>query len=96
MKICTAKKKHVLNPNFPSILVDKPPALEPCRYQDRLFESVSAMKDARERFIRLEADERLKRAMRKKTRNIFLNFLTAMAQRFTLIVKGDGEDPVQS
>ena len=56
------------NPNFPSILTDKLPALEPCRYDDHLYRSLKAMREAREAFIHLDADERLKRAIKRKTR----------------------------
>ena len=44
------------------------PALEPCRYQDKLQETMKAMNDARKTYIHLEANERLKRAVKKKTR----------------------------
>lgn len=56
------------NPNFPSILSSKLPALEPCHYKDNMFEKLKAMKEARESFVKLEAEERLKRAIVKKTR----------------------------
>ena len=56
------------NPQFPSLLSNKAPALEPCRHQDTLFNNLKAMSEARECFIKFEADERLKRALRKKTR----------------------------
>lgn len=56
------------NPNIPNILNSELPALEPCRYQDKLQETIKGMNDARKAFIHSEADERLKRAVKKKTR----------------------------
>ena len=42
--------------------------MEPCRYKDILFENLKAMKEARETFVKLDAEERLKRAIKKKAR----------------------------
>ena len=56
------------NPNFPNILNSELPVLEPCRYQDKLYETMKALNEARKAYIHLEADERLKRAVKKKTR----------------------------
>ena len=57
------------NPQLPSILSSKAPALEACRYQDVLYKNLKAMTEARECFVKFEADERLKRALKKKTRS---------------------------
>ena len=80
------------NPNFPNVLTNKLPALEPCRYQDKLFDTLKAMKEARESYIRLEADERLKRAVKKKTRkHISQNCHSNLIPVFISNVKDSGE-----
>ena len=56
------------NPNIPNVLGNELPAMEPCRFQDVLCKTLSAMQEARKSFIQLEADERLQRAIKKKVR----------------------------
>ena len=56
------------NPNIPNVLNSSLPALEPCNYQDALYKTLTAMKDARKSYIQLEANERIQRAIKKKIR----------------------------
>ena len=56
------------NPNLPSVLTDKLPALEGVTGSHLIAKHLNAMHKAREEYIRLEASERIRRALRSKTR----------------------------
>ena len=56
------------NTNFPNLLNNKPPAMEPCDYNNYLFKNLKAMKAARKTFIHHEACDKLNRAFNRKTR----------------------------
>lgn len=57
------------NPNTPSILHDKLPALEEKCYSKIMNINLNAMHSARRNFIKAESSEKLRRALRAKTRN---------------------------
>ena len=56
------------NPNLPSVLTDKLPALEGVTGSELIAKHLNAMHKAREEFIKLEASEKLRRALRAQTR----------------------------
>ena len=56
------------NPNFPSVMRNKPPALEGVITSKLIALHLNALHSARKRFIKSEADEKLRRAQRHKTR----------------------------
>ena len=56
------------NPNIPTVLNSKPPALEGTTSSELIAEHLNAMHASRKAFIQAEASEKLRRAMLKKTR----------------------------
>ena len=56
------------NPNFLSVLIDNPPALEDQTSSEIIANHLNAMHAARTAFIKSEACEKLRRAIRAKTR----------------------------
>ena len=56
------------NPNFPSVMQNKPSALEGVIASKFIALHLNALHSARKRFIENEADEKLRRALRHKTR----------------------------
>ena len=56
------------NPNFPLVMRNKPPALEGVITSKLIALHLNALHSARKRFIKSEADEKLGRALRHKTR----------------------------
>ena len=58
------------NPNYPSVLTSDLPGLEEWNNSDILRENLNLMHESRREFIKLESDERLKRAFKRQTRNI--------------------------
>ena len=56
------------NPNFPSVIENKLPALEGVTSSKLIASHLNALHSARKRFIETEADEKLRRALRHKTR----------------------------
>ena len=56
------------NPNFPSVIENKLPALEGVTSSKMIASHLNALHSARKRFIETEADEKLRRALRHKTR----------------------------
>ena len=56
------------NPNFPSVMRNKPPALEGVITSKLIALHLNALHSARKRFIKSEADEKLRRALRHKKR----------------------------
>ena len=56
------------NPNLPSILHDKLPALEEHCNSEVMRKNLNAMHSARKNFVALESSEKLRRALRTKTR----------------------------
>ena len=65
------------NPQLPSALSDKPPALSEKDLQGLLSEQLQAMRKARQAFIEAESAERVKRALRHNIRpsvnNVFVH-----------------------
>ena len=57
------------NPNYPCVLYDKIPALESSCSSKVLMDNLNALHSARESFIKAESSEKLRIALRKKTRN---------------------------
>ena len=57
------------NPAYPSALHDKLPALCPETKSEMLSNKLNVMHSARKAFVEAESDERLRRALRQKTRN---------------------------
>ena len=51
------------NPNFPSILTDKLPALDEKTNSEVLLDNLNALHAARKAFVSAEADERIRRAL---------------------------------
>ena len=64
-----------MNPNFPNVHTDKPPAGNHLETSEYLTANLNAMHTARQAFIRQESCERLRRALNTKTRNapFFIN-----------------------
>ena len=56
------------NPNLPSVLTDKLPALEGVTASQLVGQHLNAMHKARQEFVKLESSEKLRRALRSKTR----------------------------
>ena len=56
------------NCNYPSVLIDEPPALESSTTVDVIRENMNAMHKAREAFIESESSERIRRALRHNIR----------------------------
>ena len=56
------------NPNLPSVLNDFLPALEPTISSEIVRKNLEALHKARENFIKAESSEKIKRALRHKTR----------------------------
>ena len=56
------------NPNFPSNLTNKLPALEPVTSSDIVRQNLTAIHSARKAFIEAESSERISRALRQQTR----------------------------
>ena len=62
------------NPNLPNILTATPPSLEGKTMSQIFANHLNVLHSAREEFIKSEADERLRRALRHKISNIEQNF----------------------
>ena len=58
------------NPNFPSVLYDKLPALDKESKSQILVENLNALHSARKAFVSAESSERIRRALRTKTRDV--------------------------
>ena len=56
------------NPNLPTVLSDKLPALEGVTQSQCIADHLNSLHKARQEFIRLESSERLRRALRSKVR----------------------------
>ena len=56
------------NPNFPCVMNNKLPALEGVTSSKIVAENLNAMHNARKAFIKAEADEKLRRALRHQVR----------------------------
>ncbi len=56
------------NPNLPSVLVDKLPALEGTTVSAKVGEHISALHASRKAFTEAESSERIRRALRKQLR----------------------------
>ncbi|XP_071317640.1 CD166 antigen homolog A isoform X1 [Trachinotus anak] len=57
------------NPNLPSILIDKPPALEGTTKSEWVAKHISALHASRKAFTEAECSERIRRALRKQIRH---------------------------
>ena len=64
------------NPNLPSVLNDKPPALEGTTRSKVVGEHISSLHAARKAFMENECSERIRRALRKQVRPILDNYIT--------------------
>ena len=62
------------NPNLPNLLTANPPALGGETMSKIFAEHLNTLHSAREAFIKSEADERLRRALRKKITSIEQNY----------------------
>ena len=56
------------NPNFPSNLTNNPPAMEDITYSELVSKHLCAMHEARKAFIEAESNDKLRRALKTKTR----------------------------
>jgi hypothetical protein len=56
------------NNNYPSVLIDEPPALESSSTVDVIRENMTALHKAREAFIQSESSERIRKALRHNIR----------------------------
>ena len=56
------------NVNLPTVLTDLPPALEPTTSSDIIRANLNAMHSARANYIKAESSEKIRRALRHKTR----------------------------
>ena len=56
------------NPNLPSVLTDKPPALEGSTKSEWVAKHISALHAAKRAFTEAECSERIRRALRKQLR----------------------------
>lgn len=56
------------NPNFPSVHTDMPPAQNEETNNEYISQTLQALNNARQSFVRQEANERLRRALNHKTR----------------------------
>lgn len=54
------------NPNLPSVLTDKPPALEGTSMATWIAQHISALHATRREFTEVECSERIRRALRKQ------------------------------
>lgn len=57
------------NPNLPSVLTDKPPALEGTTKSEWVAKHISALHASRKAFTEAECSERIRRALRKQLRH---------------------------
>ncbi len=57
------------NPNLPSVLIDKPPALEGTTKSQWVARHISALHASRKAFTEAECSERIRRALRKQLRH---------------------------
>ena len=57
------------NPVLPNVISDKPPALEEVTASKMVRENLNAMHVARNEFLRLESNEKLRRALRSNVRS---------------------------
>ena len=57
------------NINLPSVLTDALPALEPTQSSETVKRNLEAMHSARQNFVKAEASEKIRRAMRHKVRS---------------------------
>ena len=60
------------NPNLPSVINDKPPALERTTSSEDVAKNLNALHEAHKAFIENEASEKCRRALRHKIRPITL------------------------
>ena len=56
------------NPNLPSVLTDKPPALSSSSMSDVIRKNLNAMHKARQKYIEAESSHKIRRALRSKVR----------------------------
>jgi hypothetical protein len=56
------------NPNLPSVLNDKPPALEGVTTSEQVAQNLRAKHEARKSFIEAESSEKIRRALRHNSR----------------------------
>ena len=56
------------NPNFPSNLTSNPPAMEHITYSEQVLKHLCAMHESRKAFIDAESNDKLRRALKTKTR----------------------------
>ena len=57
------------NPNLPSVIVDKPPALEGSTISEKFYQHLNGLHSARHAFIQAESSERIRRALRHQLRS---------------------------
>ncbi|CAC5425237.1 unnamed protein product [Mytilus coruscus] len=65
-----------LNPNLPSVLTDKLPALEGTTMSEIVGKHIETLHSARTAFTRSECSERIRRALRKQTRPSGISYQT--------------------
>ena len=75
---------------MPNIMNEKLPALEGSTSSEILKEHLDKMHSAREAFIKCEADEKIKRALRHQVRTNEVQFLPGDKVYYKLTVTNDG------
>ena len=65
-----------VNPNLPSVLVDKPPALEGTTISKMFASHLNTLHSARRAFMQAESSERIRRALRHQIRSLGDKFQT--------------------
>ena len=64
------------NPNLPSVMMNKPPALEHAEVSDTVIKHLNALHAARRAFAKAESSERIRRALRHNIRVPEVTFIT--------------------
>ena len=81
------------NPNFPSVMQNKPPSLEGVIASKLIALHVNALHLARKRFIESEADQKLCKALRHKARYQLVTFFRVMIRYFIReVIQATGKD----
>ena len=64
------------NPNLPSVIIDKPPALEGTTISKQFYKHLNGLHSGRRAFIQAESSERIRRALRHQLRSHSEMFVT--------------------
>jgi hypothetical protein len=81
------------NPNLPSVLIDKPPALEGTTVNETVAKHVNALHAARRAFTEAECSERIRRALRKNLRPVMDNYTTGDKVYYKRVASNEWKGP---